>query len=978
MKILVATAYDAANLSIENIVKEFIRKGHRPEIYAQVTDKKNMRMFYDLDIPIYHENELTTERIASYDIAFCTTDAMRRLRWADIYVFTYNFIQDKGVSEGADFMFTLLKNRHLLQNEDCATMPIGNAKNDIPQIYKKPQKKFLFIDSGHHPFGKKGKYQIASSILDICDKFPDYELIIKPRWLLNDIENQTHTQTLHLYQILKEITNEQLPSNLVLLNEYRNLQELIDECICTITTSYSCYLDVALRGRGCIVIDGIDEEEQSQTRNRLKEVYLYAKKAGCCVDYREITNYLPKGIRCDLNYIKEQVPYLDGVSARIVQVMEYVFEHFISVRKFPGIKQYEYETFRKMMQTDQILTFEELKYKRLKNSMLYYTRGWNLKFKAEIDFNEYYNLLDQHYHSYQLNEDGYNALRAKMGEVASDIVFKNKEKCMADAIDQAIFFQIMYNTKRNEEILKIPQENILCKGPYYYYCGMILRDQRRDRYALEYFLKFLTETNQRSYEKYPQDGSWGIRDAYNFVFGVYNGNNIEPETFASLYIDLYKRQKQHSNLVSYSLRKKAHNFLPKVAVQLMKSNQNLALAILSLYAEKEYYFNIRELRQQIENEKQSLSCQIGYAVTYLPRKIRKLGRIIITKGLISTVHQWKKEFQSYFRNHFFHIFKIMDVFNNKVIKGFELYQEYLLRYGVQTEVLLPAHAIGDTYLFGQYANTYMKKYYKDRELVFCVYGDSAMDIAKIFHIRQSEPLSMDKFYWMYNLLMFAGANCVHAKCMHYHIIYYHIGILAHLDGQHGFNIGNLTQEFLDMQDEDKETAVFYYDADFLKALFTEKKLIPGRTVLIAPYAKSCLPLPLHFWEKLANKLIVLGYCVCTNVVYDKEPPIDNTVSICIPFLNAVPFLEMAGACIGLRSGFLDVISTADCIKIALYPSNNWKHGAFSDCNEVYRMTDIYHQTNQYDLIYSQDIEDRLIEELVGMVSDYMENKYKLL
>ena len=147
MKILVcAWSIDAANLSIENIVREMVRCNHYVEIFTFSKRKKAIWMFEDLNIPIRDINELSEEEVKRFDIAFAVDSSMRALRQYDIYVFTFNYIPDTWISEGSDFMFTMVKDRKLRWHEECATMPVGSAKNDAPIKYQTNSKQILYID----------------------------------------------------------------------------------------------------------------------------------------------------------------------------------------------------------------------------------------------------------------------------------------------------------------------------------------------------------------------------------------------------------------------------------------------------------------------------------------------------------------------------------------------------------------------------------------------------------------------------------------------------------------------------------------------------------------------------------------------------------------------------------------------------------------------------------------------------------------
>lgn len=975
MKILILTALDAASLAIENIVKEMVSRGHTVEVYSQTTDPQSIRMFTNQGLTVFSEKDLTPAKIQQFDVALCSIDAMHKLRLADIYIFSYNIEADTWVSEGADFLFTFVKDRHLRCFEDCATMPLGNAKNDIPKSNEPPKKQILFIDAGHNPFGMKGKLQVADMLLDICHSFPEYKLVVKPRWLLKETGNQTHRSTLHLYTLLSQITDNKLPDNLVLLNEHRNMQELIDESVSVVTTSISCYWDAALRDKGCIVVDGLDSEEQVETRAAFRNAYKDARRAGCCVNYDEVTKYLPLGLPCDPEYLHRRMPYKNGVSARAVDVIEYIYENFLKKGKFPAIRDYDYETFKDAMYADaeNFLTFDQLKYKRFKNGALYGTRIFE-QFKAQLDYSDYYKLIDESYQNYPLTEKGYQNFIRKMNDAQNKLFFANKNVLMKDPIDQSLLMQRLFDVGRENEILKIPAENVRCLSPYNYYLGMIYKKRGEIPDALAHFQSFLKEANVRTFSKYLQENDWGIRNAYNYVFEHFNGENIAPQEFVDLYIALYEQRQM--TIIAYPNRKRAHNWLPKVAEQLSDTDPERALKCLQLYAKWEYHYNIRERNNQINVLQQNISALRSTKMYHAKQNAKWFIQKL--KGGIRCVqeHGWRYTWNNalgkiHRKTEKVSIFRIWSKFRNGVMAGFSIYAKLVRQYGIDTIILLSAQATGDAYIFGQLVNAFIDKNAKGRQTVFCVYGKSSIDVAHLFRIKYVEPLSLNQFLNMFNLLMFVQPDLINALSMHYHIIYCHTKILAHLDGLHGFNIGTLPRAYLNLGDCDCEKPAFCRDQAYLDAIFNKLHLERGNTILLSPYAKSSRALPSSFWAELAQRLRQAGHIVCTNAVGKKELPVQGTIPVEIPYRYSVPFLEMAGACVSLRSGFCDVTNTAQCLKITLYPQNNFKHGAFADCNKVYSLKDIYGRPNQYEMIHSPETEEDLIDQIVTMIDQQL-------
>ena len=976
MKILVVSAGDATNLSIENVIKEFILRKHHVEVYARFADYKSIRMFNDLLIPVHPVKELTEKIIASFDIAFCGTDAMDFLRFADIYIFAYNFIFNGWASDGADFMFTLSKDRNMRYKEDCATMPIGVPKNDIPKT-DEVKKQFLYIDAGHIPFGRKGKEQVAEMLLNICNSFPDYRLVVKPRWLLDDMQNLTHPNYNHIYRILDELTGGNLPENLVLLEEHLNLQTLIDESITVITTSISCYLDAALRGKGVLVVSGLDNEDQCDMRINvsLRREYAFASDAGCLVDYQQITRYLPQGIMCSEEHLNRLLSYRQGASSRIVDVVEYVYETFLKHGKYPRIQEYDYESYKTDIEDDAHINLNILKYKRMKNAVINLSRIFD-SIDAEIDWSDYYKTLEEIYQTFPLDNNGYQSLVAQMIDRDKKFRIKEGKKLMTDSINQSFLLQALYDTNQEIDILRIPPEEICCSGPYYYYLGKIYEKDKEPLGAIHYYYLFLKEAINRSFIKYPQEKTWGIRTAYICIARTYDGENMSPEEFAEIYVQLH--EKCLENCIPYRERKRLYHSAVSASRKLYeKGNYELAVQCSIRCMEQSNIFNedrrlVRTLQQENSRILHSISYRIGSFITWLPRKVRKGMQGIKVEGVVNFCKHEFFNVKNIFISKTTHVFTIWNVFYNKVMKGYQLYADIIYKYGENARLYLSAQANGDVYIHGMCFESYTKKR-PNTIPIFGVWETSGGKVSSLFEIRNVEIFSLEELKDLYNLLMFdSQANCK-IEHMHFHVVYRHIAFLMYIEGIHGFNLFSQTLAYLNIESKQLTKPKFTNDFEIIKKIFDDNGIIPGKTVLLVPYAKSVLPINRLFWNKLAHKLMDCGVSVCTNTAGSMETPIEGTSGVFIPYQISVPFLEMAGATIGLRSGFQDVTSTAKCLKITLYPENNYKRSLVWSTNESYNLTNMYNQSNQIDLIYSYENEEVILQEIVDRVVASIEN-----
>ena len=112
-----------------------------------------------------------------------------------------------------------------------------------------------------------------------------------------------------------------------------------------------------------------------------------------------------------------------------------------------------------------------------------------------------------------------------------------------------------------------------------------------------------------------------------------------------------------------------------------------------------------------------------------------------------------------------------------------------------------------------------------------------------------------------------------------------------------------------------------------------KSIEKGRAVILSPYAKSVTELRAEVWNEIVSDYLEQGYQVLTNVA-GEEKPLQGTKPISPKICEMKSVVEWAGTFIGIRSGMCDVIRTAKCRKIALYPDYNY-------CDTKGKAIDIY-------------------------------------
>jgi len=114
-------------------------------------------------------------------------------------------------------------------------------------------------------------------------------------------------------------------------------------------------------------------------------------------------------------------------------------------------------------------------------------------------------------------------------------------------------------------------------------------------------------------------------------------------------------------------------------------------------------------------------------------------------------------------------------------------------------------------------------------------------------------------------------------------------------------------------------------------------------VILSPYAKSVATLPIELWNEIASDYSERGYQVFTNVC-GNEKAIEGTIEIRTELSEMKSVLEKAGTFIGIRSGLCDVIRTANCRKIAIYPDYNY-------CDTKWKAIDMYSIKGFENIVY---------------------------
>ena len=224
-------------------------------------------------------------------------------------------------------------------------------------------------------------------------------------------------------------------------------------------------------------------------------------------------------------------------------------------------------------------------------------------------------------------------------------------------------------------------------------------------------------------------------------------------------------------------------------------------------------------------------------------------------------------------------------------------------------IVCPNNALGDVYWAMAFLPHYCKKH-GIREIAAVVTGDGCRQVADMFGAENTTVLDLAEMDELVQALIYTREN----NC-----------IIAHHDRPYTDNIIKyLDRHFLSFIDYYR-CGVYGLAMDIeptaptcLHAFSGEPGIVKDKTVIISPYAKSVVGPPDLFWEGLAGEWRDKGYHVCTSID-GREKPVKGTTPLFLPLNQMASAAEFAGCFIGLRNGLCDIVHTARCRKILVFP-----------------------------------------------------------
>lgn len=245
----------------------------------------------------------------------------------------------------------------------------------------------------------------------------------------------------------------------------------------------------------------------------------------------------------------------------------------------------------------------------------------------------------------------------------------------------------------------------------------------------------------------------------------------------------------------------------------------------------------------------------------------------------------------------------------RVLRGADTLKKLREIYPISHFVICPHNALGDVYWALAFLPEYCHKYNLS-DVSVLVIGNACRQVAELFQTGKVLMLEQTEMEELVQAVLFCREeNCIIA----HHDRPYTDNIIKYLD-RHELSFIDYFKCAVYGLEKDTEPSLPACNVTFANPDTIEK----GKTVILSPFAKSVVQLPNTFWESLADNYRQKGYLVCTNVT-DDEKPINGTQALSVPINQMISAAEYAGLFVGIRSGLCDILTTAKCRKIVVFP-----------------------------------------------------------
>ncbi len=254
----------------------------------------------------------------------------------------------------------------------------------------------------------------------------------------------------------------------------------------------------------------------------------------------------------------------------------------------------------------------------------------------------------------------------------------------------------------------------------------------------------------------------------------------------------------------------------------------------------------------------------------------------------------------------------------RVQRGQQILEGIKKKYDGAFIVFCPFNALGDVYLCMSYLPYFLKRKGIER-FVLCVPSRGCYEVAKLFTTSNHQEFKNEG-----NIEALPQSDLDAAVQA---ALFTHDGntFIAHQDRPYIINLHKVLHVKKIPLEDIYKIGIFDLDPEtepIEPANWSDYDRLDdidgGKAAILSPYAKSVTALPEQVWSDIVCDLKDKGYQVFTNVFGDEKPiPGTEPISPAINEMKSV--VERSGLFIGIRSGLCDILRTAGCRKIALFP-----------------------------------------------------------
>lgn len=499
MKIILITEKDAANASLITVAQEFINRGHSIKVFAPFYSENVLREFIAKNIEVKQFAEINRDVVDDCDIIFSSIFATKWIIDKGLFdvkkfIFTHDYLLHGEMTYGLDFSFATSIDNTASSFQGLlhfAKMGIGEPKYDLLKKSDYDSNRLLFIDSGHYPFGMEGRRALAKTLLEISEKNPDYELCIKPRFLPSD-QIITHFNGVHIYDVISEMCNGNIPANMNMLKKHMDLQELINHSKTVICMYTTAYISASLADKGLVILEGLPNEDCFDQRNRRKMIFRdRMRSSSALVYYKNVNDVLPEGIKCDKEHMDHYLVQKNNVASKIVDVCETVYSQYLLSNKFPqNINYKDINDIKERVGA----TWEDILHDRYLNYLKYRMLiTFDYRVNEEIDAEKVLTILDEEINGEKLDYSKFMTVLKSIDNLVFNAIIQNENALKKDDLDKGVLLHAYYWKKEYDKLINFEDKEI---GAYYYFAGRYLYDIGQKSKGCEYLEKYYSISKQ--------------------------------------------------------------------------------------------------------------------------------------------------------------------------------------------------------------------------------------------------------------------------------------------------------------------------------------------------------------------------------------------------------------------------------------------------------------------------------------------------